>query len=239
MNNQPKEIEEINVSKLKLNLISDKNDYNEILIGLIDDVANDFESQYNAYKLPGFNSLAFYTFDNNMKYAIFALPISGLQADIKIGFDAPEPSNYTINLVSFNLMNYDLNLVLEDKLLNRFIDLNTQSNYPFFTENGTFKERFILHLNPPVITDVPKTVVENSQNNIKIYSTGAIVYISSPVNETATIELFNVLGQMVETQRIQITRTTTLQLRQSAGNYLMRIRTGEKSINQKILITNN
>ncbi len=134
-------------TKLKLGVFNEDFLYNEILIAFSELAGNAHDNLYDAEK-PDFGNqqLQLYTNNNSKKYAIETYASNDFPKTISIGFKTDVETSLTFELQYLQNFPGELTLVLEDKLLNKLINLKETAQYSYETNAGEFNERFVLHV---------------------------------------------------------------------------------------------
>lgn len=117
----------------------------------------------------------------------------GIIDQIPLGFNASVAGDYTIAIDHFNPYFSDKNIMLEDTSNGTFHDLKLAS-YNFTTAIGAFNSRFKLVYQNTVLNTVDFT---NLKSEIFVYNQNDQIGINSTSEKIATIEIYNVLGQLI------------------------------------------
>ena len=185
-----------------LNLTSTQNDFNQTLIGYIENATNQLDWGYDGDVFSG-GIVSIYSIANNKPLTIQgrALPFSNLD-EVPLGYKTTLTGTLTISIDHLDGLLEGQNIYLKDNVLNLVHNLN-DSDYSFTTIPGTFNERFVLRYlpqedlstNTPII-DENSMVVFNSHNQISIKSSqhiikkaevydlqGRLLFIKNGINE--------------------------------------------------------
>lgn len=133
------------ISRYWISLNREDGGYNQALVGFLAYATDGFDLFYDARKLKGNPEFSFYSILNGDDYAIQGLPLIINSKEIPLGFDITERSTLTIMEDSVENFPGDVSVFLEDKLMNIFINLTERKQYTFTSNEGTNKERFVLH----------------------------------------------------------------------------------------------
>ncbi len=133
--------------------------------------------------------------DSNNYYAINERPSS--QGWVKLGYRAGTDGNYRIKKAE-NSSSDILQLMLEDRLTSASVDL-TQSDYSFYSPNGTFDHRFILRITSLATSTQQPTATE------LIRGAEGKIYIFAPEGTLYTIYSLN--GMLIRTVAVGSTAT--------------------------------
>lgn len=143
-----------------LNVNNTNGNYNQTLIGLVDDATEGYDSDYDAEKLFGNASIGLYTLINGDEeltpYTIQGIPYIFDEASVPLGVRAGVTSTYTIGLESTSNFPADIEITLEDLEENTTINLITDTYTFDVTLPGIdaidINERFIVHFSNPNIS---------------------------------------------------------------------------------------
>lgn len=135
---------EAKTTSIRLSLTSkDGNLYNELLIGYNHDATTRVDALYDAPKLISNESLQFYSFIEDNKYAIQGLPNQdGVQTEL--GFDLGASSEISFSVEEMIGLEDGMSFFLTDKLTGEIYDLNEMSGFTFQSQIGTNQNRFAL-----------------------------------------------------------------------------------------------
>jgi len=192
-----------------------------------------------------FNSSALDSYDNHDSQKFFVdnvpqlysnlasdtLTINGLNnpvstPSVDLGVKIPTQGDYTFNAGTITLT--ETPVLLEDRHLSVFQDLNTNPVYAFTSEAGNIGDRFVLHFSSI-------TGITNIESTIEIFSVYDLVYVNLSNPNNGLITIFDMSGRTVHTQPISSERTT-INLSSSAGIYLVKVETAKQSIVKKVII---
>ena len=185
-----------------LNLTSTQNDFNQTLIGYIENATNQLDWGYDGDVFSG-GIVSIYSIANNKSLTIQgrALPFSNLD-EVPLGYKTTLTGTLTISIDHLDGLLEGQNIYLKDNVLNLVHNLN-DSEYSFTTIPGTFNERFVLQYlsqknrnkNNPLINE-NSILVFNSLNQISIKSSqhiikkaevydlqGRLLFIKNGINE--------------------------------------------------------
>ncbi len=137
-------LNEVTFPRFWLNMVSEnKRFFNQILIGFPPEATSGRDDNYDAPKLRGNDSFAFYSLLDHHEMMIQGLAPAD-EADIHLGYECLQEGNYTIALDNYENLSGE-SLILEDCTENRKINLLTEKQYTFRTPAGRFDDRFIVH----------------------------------------------------------------------------------------------
>ncbi len=203
----------------------------ETFIHFQSDATLEFDGNYDAYKLFGFNAEVpnIYTVnDQGTKFAINGLPASrenelSIPLYLKPGVDG---------LFSLKPIINDLNtaITLEDLVTNNFVDLKSVEAYEFVASADDNPNRFILHFG--TLTGIedqittPKAFAYINGNNLHIRN----------MEGGYTLRLNDISGRNIMQQQINGNAEIALPSGLNAGVYLLEITSGSNRTVQKVVI---
>lgn len=117
----------------------------------------------------------------------------GVIDQIPLGFNTTIAGDYTIAIDHFNPYFSGKNIMLEDTSNGTFHDLKL-APYNFTTAIGAFNSRFKLVYQNTVLNTVDFT---NLKSEIFVYNQNDQIGINSTSEKIATIEIYNILGQLI------------------------------------------
>ncbi len=137
------------ISKFYMNVTNDKGLYNQTLIAFKEDATDGVDKLYDCPKMKGNDKIALYSIIDNEPYSIQTLSPLDSNKQVLIGIDVAEAGDYIFTPESFSNFEESTSILLEDKLLNDFIDLRQIDKYNFnIADAGIIIDRFVIHFNP-------------------------------------------------------------------------------------------
>ncbi|WP_432672161.1 Ig-like domain-containing protein [Flavobacterium sp. SM2513] len=180
-----------------LNLTSAQNDFNQALVGYIENATNELDLDFDGEVFSG-GAVSLYSIAEAKKLTIQgrALPFSN-QDEVPLGYKTTLTGTLTISIEEFDGLLAGQNIYIKDNVLGTVHNLK-EADYTFTTVPGTFDDRFVLRYLPQETlgTDLPtinanSVVVFNSDNQISIKSTELVI---------SKIEIFDLQGRVVFTK---------------------------------------
>lgn len=139
-----------------LNVNNTNGNYNQTLIGLVDDATEGYDSDYDAEKLFGNAAIGLYTLINGDEeltpYTIQGIPYIFDESSVPLGVRAGVSGTYTIGLESTENFPADIAITLEDLEENVTIDLlNDTYSFDITVTDDPIdvNQRFIVHFDNP------------------------------------------------------------------------------------------
>lgn len=184
--------------RIWLSINSADGDYNQMLIGYVQGATNDLDAVFDSKAVQTGNPVTIYTKVGTHNLAIQGKSLPFLEADtLPIAYTTTVNGQLSINLDNFDGVFNGQEIYLWDKLTNKLHNLRTAA-YTFVTTAGTFENRFELRftnevfgVNSPLLTE----------NDIKILSANNQLEILSPATPIVQVEVFDVLGKLLFSQK--------------------------------------
>jgi hypothetical protein len=154
---------------------------------------------------------------------------------VELGIKIDYSGTYSINANELNTME---NVVLEDKKENKLQDLKANPRYVFTTTQGEDLNRFVLHFNKTVDQATSNQLAQNTNDEVRIFAFNGNqvkVIIDDKAFENANINVYNMLGALVSSQRAE-SRENILSLDVATGIYMVELVSKEKVTTQKVMI---
>lgn len=184
---------ESELSRFKLS-IHDGNRFYETLIAFIDDATENYDKKYDGPLFSVSHSAKIYSYINENKFAVQALPSPRGKIEIQLGFDLISGGKYEIKMHS--LENVDLlDFYLLDQKTGEMIDLRENNYlYTFNAEQGTNQNRFVLMATNSGIFSLDQSI----ENQFKsYYANGTLNIFLNDYNGSAKISIYNLNGKAV------------------------------------------
>jgi len=103
--------------------------------------------QNNAYQLYGLPEVpTIYTEANNSRYTVLGIEPFEVDTSINVFFYSGESANFTINFVDVGVFGDTVECKLYDAYIDTFIVAEQAAHYSFYTDSGTYENRFSLLL---------------------------------------------------------------------------------------------
>lgn len=219
--------------RLWLDLVDSNSQSSGILVGYAADATNEYDNLFDAPTAIPSSLKLFSTITNDTN--VFEIQGRSLPFDINdeipIGINVPTQGNYSFAIGALDGLFEDQNIYLKDTMLSITHDLKSNP-YTFTTSAGVTLDRFkIVYINNALGN--PNYSIDNA---IKVLVNNEVA-VSSNNLQMESIEVFNVLGQKLQTyNNINGNYFTLLNLHKNNTTLLLRIKlqTGETVI-EKII----
>lgn len=126
----------------------------------------------------------------------------------------------------------NLEIILEDLKMGVTQDFRSIPQYPFMASSNDDPNRFLLHF---AYSPVDVIDVSDDNSTINIYSYGKDVYIRSTENRYATVTVYDLVGRIVQQQKIE-NKLEKIQLNISNSYVVVKVVTDETTKTEKVYI---
>ena len=196
LNNGKKE--EIEKDRIWLDINTDQDGINQLLIGFVDKATESVDNGYDSKGIWGVNTIDFFSDIDGENYVIQGLPPFTGEETVDLGFTTRvAPRMLTISITKIEGKLKDVDVLLVDNLLGATHDLK-QSDYAFEQkEEGEFKKRFTVQFKGQAL-DVDdeiftknEFIISNDLESLKIRS----------AKEVKDIRVYDLLGRLIIQQK--------------------------------------
>ena len=221
-----------NSIKFKLNDSNGLTD--EAMFRIIPASTFQFDDNFDALKLQGNTNAPSIHIesDDNIKYAISTIPTLNSSLDILLNIECSSSGMYSLSSTgSFNF-EYRYPVILEDKELNKFIDMRMDSVYSFYHTPEMNSQRFEIHFNSP------DGVNESTDNFPAITISKRKVSINGDDNNTVySANLYSIDGKLISTVRGFLAEGIVLETPNlPSGICILHLNNGTQTMTKKIII---
>jgi hypothetical protein len=225
------DVESIERNRIWLDFITPNNQTDRILFGYIENATMGIDSFYDCMTQIG-STPSLYSLADETKFSIQgrSLPFD-INDEVPIGFNAITPGNYTIGITAVDGLFNNQTIYLKDSLLDIIHNIK-EAPYTFTTQTGEINNRFKI-----VYVDGALGTPTNSLDNTIKVMTNNEVAVSSSNLEMASISVYTLLGQKLDTyDSINSNFIILSNLRKNNTTLLLKIKleTGE-TITKKII----
>lgn len=201
-----------------LKLISADSIINSQLIGYIDGATNGYEQDYDA-ELMGMSSDVFYSLLEDRRLQIQGKAAFDPSDKVQLGANIFKNGTYTIAIENpEGIFNAGQKVYLKDNLLNRWVDLNTQS-YTFEATKGITEGRFeIVYESPTVLATDAVT-----KDELMVYRDSGDFVVRAKSKKITMLEVYDASGRLVYTAKPNDTKVVISGDRLNSGVYILKI----------------
>lgn len=202
----------------------------ETVVYLSSGASAEFDSEYDAYKLFGFNQDAphIYTRVNNVEYAINGQPMI---ESISLPLIVQTSQGGTFNFTASGFESFDgfYFFILEDKESGINYDLNLNSSVSLNLNQGETADRFNLRIFKSSLG-----IGDSELSSTRVYSENKTVYIENcPESE---VNVYNMTGDLVASRHFGESSLNRMSLNVPAGIYVVRMTSQNRTISSKVFV---
>ncbi|MDD3003778.1 Ig-like domain-containing protein [Flavobacterium sp.] len=177
-----------------LNITSMQNDFNQALVGYIENATNDLDWGYDGVVFSG-GSVMLYSVLGDKKLSIQgkALPFSN-QDEVPLGYQTSLTGTLKISIDHVDGLFEGQKVYLKDNVTGIVHNLK-DSEYTFTTVPGTFNERFVLRYLPQ--EDLSTNIPVVDANSIVVFNKNNQISIKSAEQTINTVEVYDLQGRVL------------------------------------------
>ena len=206
----------------------------EIVIRFADGATSGFDGEWDAFKMTGGENapqLSSVTTDD-INLAINSLPLSAEPVTVPLDFTFNASSDVTFTASGIESFNPASGIYLEDKTLNKMVNLRQEPVYTFSYPSGSATDRFILHFNG--VTGVQEN---NASASGRAFISNGRIYLELPSmqGQLANITLYNAIGQVIRSQNQMINGISSIEASLAKGIYIVHVATANQNFVTKVI----
>ena len=206
----------------------------EVMFRVIDNSTYGFDDKLDALKIQNTTDSPYLALesDGDVKYAINTIPSVNSSLNIPLNIEIKNAEQFTISSVGAFGFEYRYPVILEDKELNKFIDLRADSVYSFYHAPEMNSKRFEIHFYSP--EGVAEQTTELSGVTV---NPGEVKVNGSETDNTIyTANLYSVDGKLISTSRGRMADGISLSTgNQPAGICVLQLSDGKHTLTKKII----
>ncbi len=230
-------------NSIKFKLKNDAGLTDEVMFRVLDNSTYGFDDKLDALKIQNTTDAPSISLKSNddVKYAINTIPDVNSSVSIPLNIETKKAGQFSISNIGGAAFEYRYPVILEDKELNKFIDLRTDSVYSFYHSPEMNSERFSIHFDSPQKVDekVPVSEISNVTVNpgeVVINATVNTDITVNAINTVYTAMLFTVDGKMISSYKGSFSDGISLSTgKQAAGVCILKLSDGMHTITKKIV----
>jgi hypothetical protein len=170
--------------------------------------------------------------ENDVKLTVNALNHSTQQITVPLGMEYSENQSLTFNSSGLESFESSVTIFLEDKLLNKIIDLRENPVYTFTNAAGADPMRFNL-----LFYGVNSTNELNSANyNIWVNNDKINILVPEMMGQKASVQLIDQQGRILNTQSVTLESPSVIDATVNSGLYIVRVLSGSQTFTSKVFI---
>ena len=193
--------------------------------GYSSDATSDFELGFDARKMTSDAGVpTLYTRNNNVFMAINTYHSIEETPSIDLGMWPGTNGNFTLTFAGIDNFDATTVIMLEDKTSGQLTDLRANNTYTFNQTISENPDRFVIYFSEPVVSGVNNVTA----GACTIFSSGNTLYVdfSNLENVNATIDIYNVLGQQMSSEKFGSSGIYSKQMSSSAGYVMVKTANG-------------
>lgn len=169
---------------------------------------------------------------DNRQLAINSLPYSAETMVVPMGFEITGDETVSFTLEGIESFEPTVGILLEDVVLNQWINLREQNTYTFQHLTNENPQRFLLHF-----MGVTATGEQAAAETGQIWNVGSKLYFSFPErqNERAELEIYDVLGRKIDSQSLTLGAATVVSTSYN-GIAFVQLRVSTQVYSKKVFI---
>jgi len=173
--------------------VETQDNFDQILVALMDDATEDEDDLYDAVKLNAPNSISIAAMGNGLQHAIQAMPHSEIDRTVPLKVEVAEAGTY--NFTAATMENFDgYNVSFVDVVNQLDIPLTEGDAIPVTLQAGEYINRFYLNFSPRTTTGIE----EESTNSMNAWMNNDRLFIQLSTEATdATVQVFDMNGRVV------------------------------------------
>ncbi|UFK97111.1 T9SS type A sorting domain-containing protein [Kaistella faecalis] len=211
-------------------LISPDDLVNSQLIGYIDGATHGYEQDYDA-EIMSMTSDVFYSLLENRKLQIQGKGAFETTDKVQLGANIFKNGTYTIALENpEGRFGTGQKIYLKDHLLNRWIDLTSQS-YTFEATKGITEGRFEIVYEAPTVLATDSVI----KDELQVYRDSGAFVVKANSKKITMLEVYDASGRLVYTARPNDTKVVIDGDRLNSGVYILKINQDGVVTGKKIL----
>ncbi|MFC2122036.1 T9SS type A sorting domain-containing protein [Bacteroidota bacterium] len=167
------------------------------------------------------------------RLAINALPDYISVYSIKLGYYSSAGMLLKINILQNNDQETQYKIELEDSYKNIKTELKDNNYYSFYTDSGTFENRFLLHIMPVNIID---NIRQNNTQPPKIIFKHNVLSIKMEKKAECELAVFDILGRIIMKDKIIGPCEKMYNLHNTPGIYFVKLNLGNSQVVRKVYL---
>jgi hypothetical protein len=222
---------------LKFNVQGSANAFNdELSVYFNDALTNGYDPGFDAEKIEGeATAPQIFTTIPGVELAVNALPFTGDEMTVPMSFKAALPGSYMLTAGELESFSSDMSVSLEDLKTGFVQDLRSNAVYSFSHDPANDPARFLIRFSTDALSGGHSG---NMQKAITVYSSGSTIYVNN-AGSTATagtMNVYDILGREVYRSALENVPLGIYPVNVAPGYYVVRLRTSETAVNQKIYL---
>ncbi len=208
----------------------------EVVIRFVPEATNGYDGNFDAIKLVGNSNEVPFIFsmtDDSLNLSINSVSKIHLNSIVPLGLKVSSYGNYRIFAEEIIIPD-SLTAFLKDKYTKTYTILDDGKYYDFYSDKGTFRDRF------EIIFQNKGNDINSETKNINVYSHKMNLYVNfyNKPHKNTNIKIFDVSGKLVKNIYPKLKHNIFELNNLSEGVYTLYIETNKNFYTKKIVLTN-
>jgi len=220
---------------LEIDVTSNVNTYSDrIFVVINDNATNNFDSEYDAYKLKGIaDAPQLYTVDTDEnELSVNTIPPVESSSTIPLNLEVGIEATYKLSLAEIN--GFDGTPVyLEDLQTNTIVNMKSLSVFKFAATPDDNPNRFLLHFG---YHETPPIVSGNSSEDFMVYSYNKTIVINAVEQFSGEVKVYDILGREILSDRVNEIFYQEYQVNKQSGYYVVKVHNEGNIFTEKVFI---
>ncbi len=235
------ELPELPLVKLIGSLSESNSLFDETAVLFSDLATNDFDADYDISKIMNTEPSIPNLYSLSSKGETYAMNVLSEELSeevlIPLGFEIKNSNAYLIEATEIQNLPYGYSVYLEDKKLNKIIDLSLTPKYYFTMQsNEASQGRFYLKFSNSFNTNVTETNVYENDFLVWSYNNTVNIMVKGLNEKQANILIFDALGKQVLNESIYGDGTHSFNMQVAKGIYIVNYNDGNITKQAKLFI---
>ncbi|MBN2174467.1 MAG: T9SS type A sorting domain-containing protein, partial [Bacteroidales bacterium] len=213
--------------------VDGNNAFDAALIQFIGDATQGYDPKYDLEKRWGYDEAPqiYSIIDENNVFSVNVLPQLYIGLVVPLGLKVGAPGEYQIALTQLDNMKDGVSVVLEDLKENTLTEMNMNEVYSFTSEPIDEVHRFNVHFK-----DAYFGIDNGFDHGISIYSYEDVVYVNTNRANSATITVYDIMGQEIAAGETSGNGLTSIPIAHGTGYYIVKVISDMKISTEKVFI---
>jgi hypothetical protein len=204
----------------------------EMLIHFNSAASNDFDSEYDAYKIRGkAEAPQIYSSMNGTDLTLNSLPPQPA-LEIPVGFELGVEGKVTMMGIGLDQFKDDCKFYIYDNQLKKIFPLTETTIYEFFATPSDDPQRFVLH----VEFFAEKDPTQYKTSTIEVLAASKNIYVSLEEHFNSKIYVFDMMGRLVTQQNGEPNSINVVPVHTKTGMYVVKVVAEGEVYSEKVFV---